>query len=67
MSIKTDGIFYGAEKLAKVSEVPKWMCLSQEEYKQLETDGTLQDDTYYLTYGKNTDDSGFVTADLLER
>ena len=67
MSIRTDGIFYGAEKLAKVSEVPKWMCLSQEEYKQLETDGTLQDDTYYLTYGKNTDDSGFVTADLLER
>ena len=67
MSIKTDGIFYGTERLAKVSEVPKWMCLSQEEYKQLETDGTLQDDTYYLTYGKNTDDSGFVTADLLER
>lgn len=67
MSIKTDGIFYGLEKLAKVSEVPKWMCLSQEEYKQLETDGTLQDDTYYLTYGENTDDSGYVTADLLER
>lgn len=67
MSIKTDGIFYGTEKLAKVSEVPKWMCLSQEEYKQLETDGALQDDTYYLTYGKNADDSGFVTADLLER
>lgn len=65
MSIRTDGIFYGAEKLAKVSEVPKWMCLSQEEYKQLESDGTLQDDTYYLTYGKNTDDSGFVTADAL--
>ena len=67
MSIKTDGIFYGTEKLAKVSEVPKWMCLSQEEYKQLETDGALQDDTYYLTYGKTADDSGFVTADLLER
>lgn len=67
MSIKTDGIFYGTEKLAKVSEVPKWMCLSQEEYKQLETDGALRDDTYYLTYGKNADDSGFVTADLLER
>lgn len=67
MSIKTDGIFYGTDKLAKLSEVPKWMCLSQEEYKQLETDGTLQDDIYYLTYGKNTDDSGFVTADLLER
>ena len=67
MSIRTDGIFYGAEKLAKVSEVPKWMCLSQEEYKQLESDGTLQDDTYYLTYGNNVDDSGFVTADLLER
>ena len=67
MSIRTDGIFYGTEKLAKVSEVPKWMCLSQEEYKQLESDGTLQDDTYYLTYGKNIDDSGFVTADLLER
>lgn len=67
MSIKTDGIFYGTEKLAKVSEVPKWMCLSQEEYKQLETDGALQDDTYYLTYGKNADDSGFITADLLER
>jgi hypothetical protein len=33
MSIRTDGIFYGTEKLAKVSEVPKWMCLSQEEYK----------------------------------
>jgi hypothetical protein len=43
------------------------MCLSQEEYKQLESDGTLQDDTYYLTYGNNVDDSGFVTADLLER
>lgn len=67
MSIKTDGIFYGTEKLAKVSEVPKWMCLSQEEYKQLETDGALQDDTYYLTYGKNADDSGFITADSLER
>jgi hypothetical protein len=33
MSIRTDGIFYGEERLAKVSEVPKWTCLSQEEYK----------------------------------
>jgi hypothetical protein len=33
MSITADGILYGEERLAKVSEVPKWMCLSQEEYK----------------------------------
>ena len=67
VNIKTDGVFYDTEKLAKSSEVPKWQLVSQEEYNQLETDGTLLDDVYYLTYGKNKDDSGFVTADLLDR
>ena len=67
VNIKADGVFYDTEKLAKSSEVPKWQLVSQEEYNQLETDGTLLDDVYYLTYGKNKDDSGFVTADLLDR
>ena len=67
VNIKADGVFYDTEKLAKSSEVPKWQLISQEEYNQLETDGTLLDDVYYLTYGKNKDDSGFVTADLLDR
>lgn len=63
ITLQADGVYRGDSKLAETSEIPKLVCLSQDEYSRLEV---KDPDTYYYTYGESKDDSGYVTAKDLE-
>lgn len=67
VTVQPEGLYLGSKRLAKIEEVPDWVCMSHDEYLQMAADGKLEEDKYYLTYGDEIDDSGYITMANLEQ
>lgn len=67
VTVQPEGLYLGSNRLAEIEEVPDWICISHQEYLQMSNDGKLEEDKYYLTYGDDIDDSGYITMTNLEQ
>lgn len=67
VTVQPEGLYLGSKRLAEIEEVPDWICIPQNEYLQMLNDGKLEDGKYYLTYGDDIDDSGYITMTNLEQ
>lgn len=56
------------KQVALTEEVPKIVCLPQDEYNDMVEQGETEDDTYYYTYNKEQGvDTGYVTPEYLNQ
>lgn len=56
------------KQIALTEEVPKIVCLPQDEYDDMVEQGETEDDTYYYTYNKEQGvDTGYVTPEYLNQ
>ena len=67
IGVQSEGLYFGGKRLAKIEEVPDWICIPHQQYLQMLNDGQLEEDKYYLTYGDDIDDSGYITMTNLEQ
>ena len=67
ITVQSDGLHFDNKRLAEIEEVPDWTCISHQQYLQMLNDGKLKDGKYYLTYGDDIDDSGYITMTNLEQ
>lgn len=67
ITVQSDGLHFGNKRLAEIEEVPDWTCISHQQYLQMLNDGKLEEGKYYLTYGDDIDDSGYITMTNLEQ
>lgn len=67
IAVQSDGLYFDNKRLAETEEVPDWTCISHQQYLQMLNDGQLEGDKYYLTYGDDIDDSGYITMTNLEQ
>lgn len=67
ITVQPEGLYLGSKRLAEIEEVPDWICISHQEYLQMLNDGKLEEGKYYLTYGDDIDDSGYITMANLEQ
>ena len=67
ITVQPDGLHFGNKRLAETEEVPDWTCISHQQYLQMLNDGKLKEGKYYLTYGDDIDDSGYITMTNLEQ
>lgn len=67
IAVQPEGLYFGSKRLAETEEVPDWVCISHQQYLQMLNGGKLEEDKYYLTYGDDTDDSGYITMANLEQ
>ena len=67
ITVQSDGLHFDNKRLAETEEVPDWTCISHQQYLQMLNDGKLKDGKYYLTYGDDIDDSGYITMTNLEQ
>ena len=67
ITVQSDGLHFGNKRLAEIEEVPDWTCISHQQYLQMLNDGKLKEGKYYLTYGDDIDDSGYITMTNLEQ
>lgn len=67
ITVQPDGLHFDSKKLAETEEVPDWTCISHQKYLQMLNDGKLKEGKYYLTYGDDIDDSGYITMTNLEQ
>ena len=67
IEVQSDGLHFGNKRLAEIEEVPDWTCISHQQYLQMLNDGKLKEGKYYLTYGDDIDDSGYITMTNLEQ
>lgn len=67
IAVQSDGLHFGNKRLAEIEEVPDWTCISHQQYLQMLNDGKLKEGKYYLTYGDDIDDSGYITMTNLEQ
>lgn len=67
IAVQSDGLYFDSKRLAETEEVPDWTCISHQQYLQMLNDGKLKEGKYYLTYGDDIDDSGYVTMTNLEQ
>ena len=65
--VQSEGFYFGSKRLAEIEEVPDWICIPHQQYLQMLNDGQLEEDKYYLTYGDDIDDSGYITMTNLEQ
>ncbi len=65
--VQSEGLYFGSKRLAEIEEVPDWICIPHQQYLQMLNDGQLEEDKYYLTYGDDIDDSGYITMTNLEQ
>ena len=66
VTVQPEGLYLGSKRLAEIEEVPDWICIPHDEYLQMAADGKLEEGKYYLTYGDDIDDSGYITMTNLE-
>lgn len=67
VEVKSDGLYVGGDKqIAVTDDIPQFVCLQTEEYDQLKEQGTLEPDTYYLTYSESDEDNGYVTKEYAD-
>ena len=67
ITVQPDGLHFDNKRLAETEEVPDWTCISHQQYLQMLNDGKLKEGKYYLTYGDEIDDSGYITMTNLEQ
>lgn len=67
IAVQSEGLYFDNKRLAETEEVPDWTCISHQQYLQMLNDGKLKEGKYYLTYGDDTDDSGYITMTNLEQ
>ena len=67
IAVQSDGLHFDNKRLAEIEEVPDWTCISHQQYLQMLNDGKLKEGKYYLTYGDDIDDSGYITMTNLEQ
>lgn len=67
IKVQSEGLYFGGKRLAEIEEVPDWICIPHQQYLQMLNDGKLEEDKYYLTYGDDIDDSGYITMTNLEQ
>ena len=67
IAVQSEGLYFGGKRLAKIEEVPDWICIPHQQYLQMLNDSQLEEDKYYLTYGDDIDDSGYITMTNLEQ
>lgn len=67
IAVQSDGLYFDNKRLAETEEVPDWTCISHQQYLQMLNDGKLKEGKYYLTYGDDIDDSGYITMTNLEQ
>lgn len=67
ITVQSDGLHFDNKRLAEIEEVPDWTCISHQQYLQMLNDGKLEEGKYYLTYGDDIDDSGYITMTNLEQ
>ena len=67
ITVQPDGLHFDNKRLAETEEVPDWTCISHQQYLQMLNDGKLKEGKYYLTYGDDIDDSGYITMTNLEQ
>ena len=65
--VQSEGLYFGSKRLAEIEEVPNWICIPHQQYLQMLNDGQLEEGKYYLTYGDDIDDSGYITMTNLEQ
>ena len=67
ITVQPDGLHFDNKRLAETEEVPDWTCIPHQQYLQMLNNGQLEEDKYYLTYGDDIDDSGYITMTNLEQ
>lgn len=67
ITVQPQGLYFDNKRLAEIEEVPDWTCISHQQYLQMLNDGKLEEGKYYLTYGDDIDDSGYITMTNLEQ
>ena len=67
IKVQSEGLYFDNKRLAETEEVPDWTCISHQQYLQMLNDGKLKEGKYYLTYGDDIDDSGYITMTNLEQ
>lgn len=67
INVQPQGLYFGDKRLAEIEEVPDWICIPHQQYLQMLNDGKLEEGKYYLTYGDDIDDSGYITMTNLEQ
>lgn len=67
ITVQPQGLYFGGKRLAEIEEVPDWICIPHQQYLQMLNDGKLEEGKYYLTYGDDIDDSGYITMTNLEQ
>lgn len=67
IKVQSDSLYFDNKRLAEIEEVPDWTCISHQQYLQMLNDGKLKEGKYYLTYGDDIDDSGYITMTNLEQ
>ena len=67
IAVQSEGLYFGSKRLAEREEVPDWICIPHQQYLQMLNNGQLEEDKYYLTYGDDIDDSGYITMTNLEQ
>ena len=67
IAVQSEGLYFDNKRLAETEEVPDWTCISHQQYLQMLNDGKLKEGKYYLTYGDDIDDSGYITMTNLEQ
>lgn len=67
IAVQSEGLYFNNKRLAETEEVPDWTCISHQQYLQMLNDGKLKEGKYYLTYGDDIDDSGYITMTNLEQ
>lgn len=67
ITVQSEGLYFDNKRLAETEEVPDWTCISHQQYLQMLNDGKLKEGKYYLTYGDDIDDSGYITMTNLEQ
>ena len=67
IKVQSEGLYFGGKRLAEIEEVPDWICIPHQQYLQMLNDGKLEEGKYYLTYGDEIDDSGYITMTNLEQ
>ena len=66
VQVKSDGLFVGDEILAKRSEIPVIVTLSEAEYNTLQENSELDDETYYYIYDNSDPNLTYVTKKYIE-
>ena len=67
IAVQSESLYFDNKRLAETEEVPDWTCISHQQYLQMLNDGKLKEGKYYLTYGDDIDDSGYITMTNLEQ